>query len=212
VAIITGSFAYEVVARYFFAAPTSWAYDLSSYALCPMIFLAIPAMTQQRAHIAVAYLVEGLRFTANLTLEIAKGALQVWQNFRGAVVQVDNLINGMRTAYAVFRRNAVNMDPTRLRNPLTGEIISEGVSRHLPGPDTTRSNLAGGLRDMAGAMEDITRAQVRLLAGERRNRMFVMLERAYERGEYYETLSDALPVGSRPWFEQKEREGNRFPW
>jgi hypothetical protein len=31
--------------------------------------------------------------------------------------------------------------------------------------------------------------------------------RAYERGEYYETYSDALPVGSRPWFEQKEREG-----
>jgi TRAP-type C4-dicarboxylate transport system permease small subunit len=60
VAVITGSFAYEVVARYFFGAPTSWAYDLSSYALCPMIFLAIPAMTQQRAHIAVAYLVEGL--------------------------------------------------------------------------------------------------------------------------------------------------------
>ena len=29
--------------------------------------------------------------------------------------------------------------------------------------------------------------------------------RAYERGEYY--LSDALPVGSRAWFEQKEREG-----
>jgi hypothetical protein len=36
--------------------------------------------------------------------------------------------------------------------------------------------------------------------------------RAYERGEYYETLSTALPVGSRPWFEQKEREGNRFPF
>jgi len=36
--------------------------------------------------------------------------------------------------------------------------------------------------------------------------------RAYERGEYYETLADALPVGSRAWFEQKEREGNRFPF
>jgi hypothetical protein len=36
--------------------------------------------------------------------------------------------------------------------------------------------------------------------------------RAYERGEYYETLSEALPVGSRPWFEQKEREGKRFPF
>jgi hypothetical protein len=31
--------------------------------------------------------------------------------------------------------------------------------------------------------------------------------RAYERGEYYETYPDALPLGSRPWFEQKEREG-----
>jgi hypothetical protein len=31
--------------------------------------------------------------------------------------------------------------------------------------------------------------------------------RGYERGEYYETYSDALPVGSRAWFEQKEREG-----
>ena len=30
--------------------------------------------------------------------------------------------------------------------------------------------------------------------------------RAYERGEYYETDSNALPVGSRPWFEAKERE------
>lgn len=36
--------------------------------------------------------------------------------------------------------------------------------------------------------------------------------RAYERGDYYETLSDALPAGSRPWFEQKEREGPRFPF
>jgi hypothetical protein len=31
--------------------------------------------------------------------------------------------------------------------------------------------------------------------------------RAYERGEYYERDSNALPVGSRPWWEQKEREG-----
>jgi hypothetical protein len=31
--------------------------------------------------------------------------------------------------------------------------------------------------------------------------------RAYERGDYYETYSEALPVGSRPWFEAKEREG-----
>jgi hypothetical protein len=30
--------------------------------------------------------------------------------------------------------------------------------------------------------------------------------RAYERGEYYERDSNALPAGSRPWWEQRERE------
>jgi hypothetical protein len=30
--------------------------------------------------------------------------------------------------------------------------------------------------------------------------------RAYERGEYYERDSNALPVGSKAWWEQKERE------
>jgi len=33
--------------------------------------------------------------------------------------------------------------------------------------------------------------------------------RAYDRGEYYEQDSNALPVGSRAWWEQKDREGNR---
>ena len=37
----------------------SWAYDVASYALCPMIFLSMPAMTRRDAHIAVSYLVEG---------------------------------------------------------------------------------------------------------------------------------------------------------
>jgi len=32
-------------------------------------------------------------------------------------------------------------------------------------------------------------------------------QRAYERGEYYEHDSNALPFGSRAWWEQKMREG-----
>ena len=32
-------------------------------------------------------------------------------------------------------------------------------------------------------------------------------QRAYERGEYYEHNSNALPFGSRAWWEQKQREG-----
>jgi TRAP-type C4-dicarboxylate transport system permease small subunit len=60
VAIVTGSFWYEVVARYFFNAPTTWSYDLASYVLCPMIFLALPELTRRKANISVSFLVDGL--------------------------------------------------------------------------------------------------------------------------------------------------------
>jgi TRAP-type C4-dicarboxylate transport system permease small subunit len=60
VGIIVISFWYEVVARYFLAAPTVWAYAVASYVLCPMIFLAMPEMTRRGAHIAIEYLVDGL--------------------------------------------------------------------------------------------------------------------------------------------------------
>jgi TRAP-type C4-dicarboxylate transport system permease small subunit len=55
VCVIVVAFWYEVVARYFLAAPTVWAFALASYALCPMIFLAMPEMSRRRAHIAVEY-------------------------------------------------------------------------------------------------------------------------------------------------------------
>ncbi len=58
VGVITVSFWYEVVARYFFSAPTIWAYDIASYSLCPMIFLAMPALTRRGAHITLAYLTD----------------------------------------------------------------------------------------------------------------------------------------------------------
>ena len=60
VAIITVAFWYEVVSRYFFSAPTVWAYAVASYALCPMIFLSMPAMTQRGAHISITYLTDRL--------------------------------------------------------------------------------------------------------------------------------------------------------
>jgi len=60
VGVIAGCFWYEVISRYFFNAPTTWAYDLASFLLCPMIFLAIPAMAQRNAHIVVAYITDGL--------------------------------------------------------------------------------------------------------------------------------------------------------
>jgi C4-dicarboxylate transporter DctQ subunit len=60
VGLIIVSFWYEVFVRYFLAAPTVWAYAVASYALCPMIFLAMPEMTRRGAHIAIEYLVDAL--------------------------------------------------------------------------------------------------------------------------------------------------------
>lgn len=71
VGVIALSFWYEVTARYFFSAPTTWAYDVSSYALCPMIFLSMPAMTRRGAHIAVAYLIESFSLRHGKLLERA---------------------------------------------------------------------------------------------------------------------------------------------
>jgi C4-dicarboxylate transporter DctQ subunit len=60
VALIAAAFWYEVVARYFFNAPTSWAYDVASFLLCPTIFLSIPEMTRRNAHVVVSYLADAL--------------------------------------------------------------------------------------------------------------------------------------------------------
>ncbi len=59
-AAIAFSFCYEVVARYFFAAPTSWANAFVSYFLCAAIFLAVPELTRRRVHVAINLLLERL--------------------------------------------------------------------------------------------------------------------------------------------------------
>src|SRR5687767_2171950 len=59
-AAIAFSFCYEVVARYFFAAPTSWANAFVSYFLCAAIFLAVPELTRRRAHVAINLLLDRL--------------------------------------------------------------------------------------------------------------------------------------------------------
>lgn len=59
-ATIVVSFCYEVVARYFFAAPTEWASPLVSYSLVTMIFLAFPELTRRTAHISINILLDAV--------------------------------------------------------------------------------------------------------------------------------------------------------
>jgi TRAP-type C4-dicarboxylate transport system permease small subunit len=55
-AVIAGSFCYEVVARYLFNAPTIWASPFASYALCVSIFLTMPELTRTSSHIVLNFL------------------------------------------------------------------------------------------------------------------------------------------------------------
>ncbi len=54
------SFCFEVVSRYFLSAPTEWASPLVSYALCAMIFLAMPELTRRSAHISINILLDSV--------------------------------------------------------------------------------------------------------------------------------------------------------
>jgi TRAP-type C4-dicarboxylate transport system permease small subunit len=56
--VIVVAYCYEVVARYFFNAPTSWAGALVSYALCGVIFLATPELTRKNIHIVINVLLD----------------------------------------------------------------------------------------------------------------------------------------------------------
>lgn len=57
-ASIVGSYVYEVIARYIFSSPTAWASDYVSYALCATVFLALPQVTKNKAHVAVTIVVD----------------------------------------------------------------------------------------------------------------------------------------------------------
>lgn len=59
-AVIVCSFCYEVVSRYFLSAPTEWASPMVSFALCVMIFLAMPELTRQVAHISINTLADSM--------------------------------------------------------------------------------------------------------------------------------------------------------
>lgn len=59
-AVIVSAYAYEVVARYVFDAPTWWSAELVSYLLCVLVFCMMPEVTRTRGQVAVTILLERL--------------------------------------------------------------------------------------------------------------------------------------------------------
>jgi TRAP-type C4-dicarboxylate transport system permease small subunit len=77
VGAIAAAFCYEVVARYFFSAPTAWTYDVGCYLLAAVIFLAMPEMTRRGAHIHVGLIFDHLTARGARALRLMIGALAV---------------------------------------------------------------------------------------------------------------------------------------
>lgn len=66
---IVFAFSYEVISRYFFAAPTWWANETVSYALCIGAFLAFPEVTRRYGHVAVTIVLDTLPAQAKFLMQ-----------------------------------------------------------------------------------------------------------------------------------------------
>lgn len=61
-------YAFEVVARYLFDAPTTWSGEAVQYALAVLIFCALPDVTRRSAHVAIDIVPEALPVNARTIL------------------------------------------------------------------------------------------------------------------------------------------------
>ena len=61
-------YAFEVVARYLFDAPTTWSGEAVQYALAVLIFCALPDVTRRSAHVAIDIVPEALPDSARAFL------------------------------------------------------------------------------------------------------------------------------------------------
>ena len=59
--LLIAAYLYEIVARYFFAAPTTWANEVVSVVLSLSVSLAMPKVAAEGGHVAISLLEESLR-------------------------------------------------------------------------------------------------------------------------------------------------------
>lgn len=94
----------EVVARYFLAAPLNFSGDVSSYLLCACIFLALPKVTGDGAHVAITFVAERLPEHRRLpylhALQLATGLVCLMVAAFTVFVGIDLYASGALTSQA----------------------------------------------------------------------------------------------------------------
>lgn len=66
--VIVVTYWFEVVARYFFSAPTLWGTSIIAYSLCAVVCLATPELVRIHGHVAITILQEKLPTRGRLIL------------------------------------------------------------------------------------------------------------------------------------------------
>ena len=62
--LITSSYVFEVIMRYFLNAPTSWSSDVIQGFFAAMIMLALPEVTRTNSHIVISFFLEKMKPTS----------------------------------------------------------------------------------------------------------------------------------------------------
>jgi TRAP-type C4-dicarboxylate transport system permease small subunit len=143
VGVIAAAFCYEVVARYFFSAPTSWTYDLGCYLLAAVIFLSMPEMTRRGSHIQVNLIFDSLSPPRARRLRFAIGVLAA------AACLAATWITGNETwrqySQGVWTLSAVPIPKWWVSILIPYGMLSSGLHflRHL-GRDTGDTLMIGG--------------------------------------------------------------------
>lgn len=78
-------YAFEVVARYLFDAPTTWSGEAVQYALAVLIFCALPDVTRRSAHVAIDIVPEALP-----------------KNARDVLARINGLVAALATGLAAW--------------------------------------------------------------------------------------------------------------
>lgn len=90
---------FEIVSRYFFVRPTTWALDMTEYIIVYATFMAAPWILKNRGHITVTIVIDLFSPTTRLVLEIVtsllglavcvimcvESAIDVWELFRDGI-------------------------------------------------------------------------------------------------------------------------------
>ncbi len=97
-------YAAEVIARYFLSAPLNFSGDVSSYLLCACIFLALPKVTGDGAHVAITFVAEWLperrRAAYQRVLQLVTGAVCLMVAGFVAWIGLDLYRSGVLTSQA----------------------------------------------------------------------------------------------------------------